>query len=59
MSICHGSRSGSGVTEALMEDRVGGGTMFLCDSGGVDSAAGHLQRTYLVESSVETSAERS
>ena len=58
MSIYHGSRSGSGVTEALMEDRVGG-TMFLCDSGGVDSAAGHLQHTYLVETSVETSAERS
>ena len=55
---CHGSRSGSGSLKHWWRTELGG-TTFLCDSGGVDSTAGHLQRTYLVESSVETSAERS
>lgn len=50
---------GRGSLKHWWRTELGGGTMFLCDSGGVDSAAGHLQRTYLVESSVETSAERS
>ena len=42
-----------------MEDGVGRGQHFLVLEDGEDSTAGHLQYTYLVESSAETIAKRS
>ena len=58
MSICAHVQE-SGVTETCITRELRWRTEFLGNGGREDSAAGPSQRTYLAESSAETSAERS